>query len=249
MGSSSSLVASKVALNRLFISSKVLSPLALGVSVIARAGEVTQSSVRAKVARRRARRAGRPRDLVVLAAASAQERQRWYGTVRRVSRWLVLRRLIASVPATVVVARGATEGLAVLPPVVARIVWVATFVLAWILVAAGVRGQLGKPLLLVCRAIGGVNGVVIKGGKAPGTSEIAGNLVKYGHLRSIRVDVRAACRVRSDGTLVATPSWQGEREVGVRRTVMRRVIEGERCVLACSGSGAAYYLLGDLANT
>jgi hypothetical protein len=101
-------------------------------------------------------------------------------------------------------------------------------------------------------ASSGVDELLASAGVASGgeeTSKAAAlSLMRYGFARTATVDIEAASRLRADGSLCSSPEWRGEHEIGRCRAVRRNAIQGEHCVLVCSGDGSALYLLSALAE-
>ncbi len=71
-------------------------------------------------------------------------------------------------------------------------------------------------------------------------------MLLYGRTRKVTLFVRAGFLLRADGTLRPLPNSRGELTVGARRAVVRRLIEGEHCVLLCSGAEDALFQAGAL---
>jgi len=227
----------------------VFGVIALAVACLFRFAVVTRADVTNKVDARREARRGHPRDLTLLGIATQAERARWFRIAGRAARRLSIWRVVASVPASVVLAYIVWKENAVFPDIVAY-VWMAfTIVAIWLLVAFSLRALRGTPLLLVGTVSGGIYGEVIKGGEVPGLEDLLVEWFEYGSWRTVTVDVTAASCLHRDGSLTAEPRWHGERKIGARRAVHRRLIEGEHCVLLCAGMGTALYQLGQLANS
>ncbi|RSM41449.1 hypothetical protein DMA12_24315 [Amycolatopsis balhimycina DSM 5908] len=203
--------------------------------------EVTQAAVRHRAQKKRARRRSRPRDIAVLGDAGRAARQLWHKALTKLARRRIALRLPLILVAATVAAMSAGKGLGGVARLV--VVALAAFLLLWTMVSA-IRADWGNPLLLVVRVTGGVDGIAITGGQVPGIGSVATSVVQNGTARTLDVDVRAASFLRPDGTLVSCPHWRGKQKVGVRRAVLRQVIEGERCVLLCSGNGVALDMLG-----
>jgi len=108
------------------------------------------------------------------------------------------------------------------------------------------RGWRGDPLLLVGRITTGLYGVVVAAAELPDGRDALHNFITHGSSRTVAVEVDAAHRIARDATLVADPKWHGTQEIGARRRVLKRAIEGEEAVLLCAPHGLAIGLLRDL---
>jgi hypothetical protein len=129
--------------------------------------EVTESGVQRRVANKRKRRGGRPRDLTVLDGSNTSTRRSWRA---RLARWRIVPRLPLTIAAFAVLL--STVGKPFGGMVKLIIVALAALVMAW-LTWSSLRAQWTDPLVLVARVTGGVDGIVITGGKAPSKSSRA----------------------------------------------------------------------------
>jgi hypothetical protein len=105
------------------------------------------------------------------------------------------------------------------------------------------------PLLLIGRISGGITYVVDpQPFLNPSIVDDAKQWLRDGYWNTIKVEVDAACRLRSDGTAASDAKWRGSHVVGVRWAVHRRLIDGEHCVLLCAGDGSVQFRVGDIAQ-
>lgn len=224
-----------------------LAAVALLIGIAIRYGTVTQDQVRHRADAIRARRSGRPRDRVRLAAATGVERRGWRRRAHRLLRTRIAVELLLALPFAALLGHLVGDELAPLPGSVVHVWALAAALVVLVPLAIRIRRQLGDPLLLVARVTAGVDGIAMGFGRKP---TLKGQLLRwfeYGHARTIRIEVDAASSLAADGTLRARPDWHGAHEVGVSRRALRHLIEGEQCVLLCSGAGTVVDRLGDFA--
>jgi hypothetical protein len=204
--------------------------------------------IAAQVEQRRCARKSRVRDLSLLGAASEVERAAWYDATRQRARCTATIALLISFPLGTVASYELWEAefipraLLVLATVIVAVAIIGT-------VAARFRAQRKDPLLLVGRVTDGVIFTVDRQNptKPQGLADIALEWLGYGFWNTIALEIKAACRLRRDGSLNSEPEWRGRHVVGVRRAAHRHLIESEHTVLLCAGDGSVLYQLHDVA--
>jgi hypothetical protein len=222
--------------------------LSLVVSVLLRFAEVTRADVDEDDARRRAARQGTPADLPLLRSATPAVRRDWHRRAVRLARRAAASRVVFSLPVSVLVAYLTWKVVGeVISPVAGLVCMAVAAAGLEAIVLAKIRHQWGDPLLLVGRVIGGVHGVVVKGGQTPGLRDMAVTWLEHGYVRTLEVDVDEALTLRADGALEPVSSWNEQTRFGARRSLHRGVVVNEDCVLVCAGDGGAMLQLGDLA--
>ena len=225
----------------------VFAVIALLVGIGLRYGFVTQEQVRRRVDAIRTKRAGHPRDLVRLAEASCAERRDWRRRTKRRVRRRIAVELVLAMPLAALLGYVVWRELGLLPNSMAGVWSTVTALVVLLLVLLRIHRYRKDPLLLVARVVGGVDGVAISFVESPTLKGQLLTWLEYGHARTIHIEIVAASDLAPDGALCARPDWRGRREVGVSRRALRHLIEGERCVLLCSGAGTVVDRLGDLA--
>jgi len=197
----------------------------------------TRDRVLAGIKERQRARHGQPRDLTALAAADADTRRTWYRVARRRVRRDVAARLLVMLPLIVIsTAELWHQTLEVSHPVGFAVA--GAFVAFYVVCTAwAVRGQLGDPVLLVGE---------FEFSQRTFGDEAAKAVLIFGRTRKVVVNVRTASILSVDGALRPSPNLVGRQAVPARRTVVRRLIEGEHCVLLCSGLPDALFQAGAL---
>jgi hypothetical protein len=214
----------------------IMTSITLAVSLLERY-EMTQEEVLAEIGKRRANRGGQPRDIVALAAASAEDRGGWYRLVRRRSRRAAVLRLLVSVVLIAIFVIDYWRPAYQASHSVGYVLFGLTGFLGVAFTLFLVHLQGGDPLLLV--------GEFEHAGHSYG-NDAARAVMIFGRTRTLTVMVRAACVLRADGGLETRADLRGSKTIGARRKVVRRLIEGEHCVLLCSGAEDAVFQVGAL---
>jgi hypothetical protein len=198
---------------------------AVGLGLFARYGP-TRKSVLAKIRKGQSARRGQLRDLAALGAADTGTRQAWYRLVRRrVRRSLAIRLLATPLLIVVAIEETSKQTYDISHPLgfaVAGLFVVFYFVVTgWL-----VWGRLGDPVLVIGD---------FEFSQRTFAQEAAKTALIYGRTSTVIVFVRACFVLRADGTLQPSPEdLVGRQVLGARRAVVRRLIEGEHCVLLCS---------------
>jgi hypothetical protein len=124
--------------------------------------------------------------------------------------------------------------------------WFAAAMLVFrVLTAMNIREEWRDPLVIVARVTGGVLGTELASGEDIAKGLLS-NWLMYGYTRVLSVEIETAHRLKADGTLGEDAAKARETEIGARRLVHRWVVPHARCVLLCSGSGAALAQVADV---
>jgi hypothetical protein len=197
--------------------------------------ETTQVEVLARIRRRQAARVGHPRDLTALGTADASTRRGWHEIGCR-RRWgAAVLRVVVLAPLTLVAVHETWEWVGDVSRLAALILAGVAVVLGLGITAESIWKEGKDPILLIGR---------YDSSDHPLTKGAAATFVLFGRRRTVTVDVRLALRLRADGGLVGLAEPRGLRKFGAPRRVTRRLIEGEHCVLLCSGAEGVISQLG-----
>lgn len=227
-----------IALTGMLAATLTITSVALGIFF--RYGP-TRRSVLAEIRQRQRVRRGELRDLAALGGADLEKRRAWYRLVRgRARRAAAARPLLALPLIAIAIAEPWKQTYDIWHPL--GFACAGFFVILYgACTVLAVRGQLGDPILLVGEFEFSQHNFV---------QEAAKTVLVYGRTRTVTVFVRASFVLRPDGTLRTAPEdLLGRRTFGARRAVVRRLIEGEHCVLLCSGVPDVLFQAGALAAT